>query len=68
MGPLNPGLIPMPFAVDLLNPEPSRHPAGEQVSIGLTLRAVAPEPGTRVLSNGWQLWRLRVGNGSVPLS
>jgi hypothetical protein len=48
--------------------EAFRHPAGEQVSIGLTLRAVAPEPGTRVLSNGWQLRRLRVGNGSVPLS
>ena len=23
-------------------------------------------PGTRVLSDGWQTWQVRVGNGSVP--
>ena len=46
---------------------PARFGSRPEMMAGM-MWALAPAPGTRVLSNGWQTWHLRVGNGSVPLS
>jgi hypothetical protein len=61
------GLIPAAFAVDLLDLEPSTHPADEHVSTWLTHAGTRASTRDSRTVQWWKMQRPRAGNGSVPL-